>query len=50
MRPFLQFRPLAITLFVALSVSYVLCIDGDLATGRPLTWLGHPGVGSQRRQ
>ncbi|MFO7539147.1 MAG: hypothetical protein R6X32_13985 [Chloroflexota bacterium] len=26
MRPFLQFRPLAITFFVALLVSYVLCI------------------------
>jgi hypothetical protein len=33
MRPFLQFRPLAITLFVALSVSYVLCIAGDLLFG-----------------
>lgn len=30
MQPSLKFRPLAITLFVALSVSYVLCIAGDL--------------------
>ena len=33
MRTSLQFRPLAITLFVALSVSYVLCIAGDLLFG-----------------
>jgi hypothetical protein len=33
MRPYLQFRPLAITLFVALSVSFVLCIVGDLLFG-----------------
>jgi hypothetical protein len=33
MPPFLQFRPLAITLFMALSVSYVLCIAGDLLFG-----------------
>ncbi len=29
----LSFRPIAITLFVALSVSYVLCIIGDLLFG-----------------
>lgn len=33
MRTSLQFRPLAITLFVALGVSYVLCIAGDLLFG-----------------
>lgn len=33
MRPLLQFRPLAITLFVVLSVSYVLCIAAGLLFG-----------------
>jgi hypothetical protein len=33
MRPFLQFRPLAITIFVALLVSYVLCIVADWLFG-----------------
>lgn len=33
MRPSLQFRPMAITFFMALSVSYVFCIAGDLLFG-----------------
>lgn len=33
MRPSLQFRPVAITVFVALAVSYALCIAGDLLFG-----------------
>jgi hypothetical protein len=33
MRPYLQFRPLAITIFVALLVSYVLCIVADWLFG-----------------
>lgn len=33
MRHVLSFRPIAITLFVVLTVSYVLCIAGDLLFG-----------------
>ncbi|HEX6384817.1 MAG TPA: hypothetical protein VF177_09120 [Anaerolineae bacterium] len=33
MRPSLQFRPVVITVFVALALSYVLCIAGDLLFG-----------------
>ncbi|NOZ51256.1 MAG: hypothetical protein GXP37_14625 [Chloroflexi bacterium] len=33
MRHVLSFRPVAITLFVTLTVSYVLCIAGDLLFG-----------------
>lgn len=33
MRPFLQFRPVATTIFIVLVVSYALCIAGDLLFG-----------------
>lgn len=33
MRPSLQFRPVVITVYVALALSYVLCIAGDLLFG-----------------
>ncbi|HRQ41585.1 MAG TPA: hypothetical protein PLD25_27005 [Chloroflexota bacterium] len=40
MRPALQFRPVAITIFIVLVISYALCIVGDLLFGWTMyqTW------------